>query len=252
MEMPDEAGGLRGDIIATYRRSGIFIRRLPIIVAIPFAAEMIQHVAEIGMGLYVGDHLPSAADRGTRAGFAAVKSLAMLVTMLLALRWWRFEGDHARILRIDLALVRGVVITLLVEIGGSSLLQMAGYMIGSASRAAIGSIAWLIATVVPVILWAMLSVLLFPWYVALLSDDPEMGIERSLKSSYPIWGRCFALYMAATLPPMIVHYLLGFSAVGRPAWMIWPLLLLASAAGASMAVQFASAYYTIYLRARAK
>lgn len=242
---------MRAEIADIYRRAWGLMRAMPLVPAIVLVAELIRHAAEIRMGLYVHRGELSADDHSLRLAVGMVRSLVSMATLLFALRWFRFGGDMARAMRLDLLLVRGIIITLAVELGGEALLTILSLGIAQAGHVEVGSFAWMLSSRLPTLVWAMLSVLLFPWFTGLLADDPEMGPKRSIMAIYPMWGACFLLYVAGVLPLTLLRYGLGFAALSlAPPWL-WGPLIVEAAAAALVPVVMASTYYAVYLRARA-
>jgi len=224
--------GLADEIVDLYRRTFGLVRAVPLVAIISFAPAMLQHVAP---------GLPA---------IGLIKTFAMLGALIFALRWWRFDRDAAKAVRPDAWLARGVAIALAAELGGMILFGLAGQLVARAANAEAGSIAWLISATVPILLWAMLSVLLFPWFVALLTDETDMTIRRSIAAVYPIWGSAFALYAAAILPPMILRGLLAMGAAVSGGPLLALLIAADAGASAAMPLLVAASYYSIHLRVR--
>jgi DMSO/TMAO reductase YedYZ heme-binding membrane subunit len=51
--------------------------------------------------------------------------------------------------------------------------------------------------------------------------------------------RTIGYLVACILPLMIVHYILGLGAIGRPAWLMWPMLVLDAIVVAFLALMMA-------------
>jgi hypothetical protein len=107
-------------IVETYRRAWKFILAAPYIVAIPLLAELLQHFYEITAGLYVSGTLSPEARR-IRLGFGVVKIADLVLTILIALRWWRFRADWRRIIRPRWRFAAGLGALILLEMVGDSL-----------------------------------------------------------------------------------------------------------------------------------
>lgn len=237
-----------GAVREIYARAAALAKAAPLAALLVFAAELLQHIVEIRLGMYAqGGRLAPDAER-TRLIFGAVKVLAILLALLFALRWWRFEGDGRRAARPTLALFKGLAIVLLVQAGGELLVLAAGRLAGAAIDPSSQGVraAFLIG---PLLVWLFFALLLIPWYVGLLTEDRAMTLRRSVRGT---WGRLwasFGLFLAGILPAMIVHYALGYGAMNRPAALVWALMLFDAAIVAFLALAMASTYFTLYRRA---
>jgi len=239
---------MRTGIGEIYHRGFRLIAALPLLVAVPILAEFVQHAAEIRLGMYAGGM--DDACRAVRLAFGAAKILAIFVTMLVAWRWWRFEGDLARALRPTAAMLRGLGLLLLMQLAGDG----AALALGRGAIALVGEpeVPIRIAlTALPLLGWLFLSGALFPWYVALVTEDRTMTLAASWRASR---GRLWATWgtlLAGTMPLMAVHYALGYAAIAGkgPAW-----LLMAMDAGVvgSLSAMLAATYFTIYARAHGR
>ena len=94
------------DIVWIYRRILPFLLALPLLAAVPFAAELLQHVVEIALGLYKSGALTPAA-REVRLVFGILKIISIVVIIIVALRFWHFDGDTRRTLRPGLMMAAG-------------------------------------------------------------------------------------------------------------------------------------------------
>lgn len=229
-----------------YARVPALAKAAPWLVLLVFAAEMVQHAAEIRLGMYE-EGLISADSRRTRLAFALPKVLAILAAVIFALRWWRFDGDSRRAARPTLALFTGLAIVILVQAGAEMLMillvRLAGAALGTGAR------------IVPVLsggfllAWLVVATLLYPWYVGLLTEDRSMTLRRSAAGAFGRMWASFGLLLAGILPAMALHYALGYAAEGRPEPLVWALMLVDAAVVAFLALALASTYFTLYRRA---
>lgn len=235
-----------GAISEIYRRVPALARAVPWVVLLVFAAELIQHSAEIRLGMYEPGALAPEAKR-TRLLFGLAKVLAILAAFIFALRWWRFDGDSRRAARPTLALLRGLAILLLVQAGAEIVLALVGRFAGGALGA--GPRALVLVTAGSMLLWLFLATLLYPWYVGLLTEDRTMTLRRSVAGARGRMWASFGLLLAGVLPAMALHYALGYAAEGRAEPLVWALMLVDSAVVAFIALALASTYFTLYRRA---
>jgi hypothetical protein len=232
-------------LAAIYARVPQFARAAPLAVPIVFIAELIQHVVEIRLGMYADFGYLDPADQRVRLMFGAVKVVAIFLVLVFALRWWRFEGDSRRAARPTRATFKGLIIVFIVQIGGELLFIGAGSL---AARLIMPSsmtayLAWRIG---PALLWLMIAILLYPWYVALLTEDRGMTLRRSIRGIGWGWPRAFGLFLGGIVPAMALHYLLGNGAMGRPVPLVWALMILDAALVAALALLIASTYFSLY------
>ena len=235
-------------VTSAYARGFGLVLALPLLLSLPFAAELLQHFAEIRLGMFTGPI--DARAQAVRLAFGAVKVLSLFVTVLVALRWWAFDGDIGRTLRPNWRLAKGLSLVALVQIGGDLL----GLGIGAAILAAIGDPsrgARIAALVVPLLGWLFVAGLVYPWYVALLTEDREMTLRRSIAVMRLRLFRTFGLLVAGYLPLMIVHYALGFGAMRQEGALLWAMLIVDAGVVALLISMLAATYYEIYLRAKA-
>lgn len=236
-----------GAVRQVYARVPALIKAVPLVALLVFAAEMLQHIVEIRLGMYVRGQL-GEKEQATRLIFGAVKVVAIFLALLFALRWWRFEGNTRRAARPTVALLKGLGIVILVQVGGELVVMALGAAMGQVLHPeGIGPRIALLAG--PILVWILVATYLYPWYVGLLAEDSAMTLRRSIDGIRGRLWSSFGLFLAGFLPAMIVHYALGYAAVGRPEPLVWALMLVDSAVVALLALLIASAYYSLYERA---
>ena len=193
-------------------------------------------------------HLDARA-QAVRLGFGAVKIVALFLTILAALRWWRFEGDVRRALTPSWRVAKSLGFVALVQIGGDLL----GLGIGTAIVAAIGDpsrAARIAALLLPLLGWMFVAGLFYPWYVALLTEDREMTLRRSITVMRGRLFRTCALLITGYLPLMVVHYALGFGAMGRSGALLWAMMIVDAGVVALFVTMLAAIYYEIFIAAK--
>jgi hypothetical protein len=231
-----------------YSRAFGLARAVPWIVALVFAGEFLQHVAEIRLGMYRGSGELAGDAASIRLAFGAVKILCIVLALLFALRWWRFEGDSRRGARPTLALLKGLALFILVDLGAETLAE--GIAVAISRLAGPLPAAWHLAVALgPIAAWTMLATYLYPWFVGLLTEDRTMTLRRSILGISGRYWSSFGLFVSGWLPAMILHYLLGYAAFGRSDALIWVLMVLDSGLVAMLALLLASADFTLYRRA---
>ena len=232
---------------SVYARGCGLFRALPLLLALPFLGELLQHAAEIRLGMYAGPL--SAHAQAVRLVFGAAKILALLLTILIALRWWRFDGDLGRALRPSRRLAKGLVLVALVHLGGDLL----GLGIGAVVLALLGDpsrSARIAAMVVPLLGWLFIAGLIYPWYVGLLTEDNEMTLRRSITVMRGRLFPTFGLLVAGYMPLMIVHYALGFGAMGQSGVALGIVMVIDAGVVALLIAILAATYFAIFSEAK--
>lgn len=229
-----------------YVRACSLPRQVPALVALPAAAELLQHAAEIRLGMYAHGGALAAHAQAIRLGFGAFKIVAVLMTTLLAVRFWRL-GSIGRALRLGWTFWKGVAIIAVIQLGAETLALLAGRLI--ANGAAVTGPLRIGLVVAPLLAWLVVACMVQPWYVGLVAEDPAMTLRRSITGiAGQLWG-CFGLLLAGVLPLMIVHYALGYGAMHAPAEIVWLMMLVDSGVVGLLAAAIASSYYALYTRA---
>ena len=235
-------------IAEIYARVPRLLRAVPLVALLVFAAELLQHGVEIQLGMYRPGAALSEEAQATRLAFGAIKVLAIFLALLFALRWWRFDGDSRRAARPTLALLKGLAVVALIQVGGELLVMALVKGLGAAlgPLRAGGEAALLVSALLA---WLFAATLLYPWYVGLLTEDPTMTLRRSVRATLGrMWAR-FGLLLAGLLPAMLLHYAIGYGAIGRPEPLVWLLMLVDAGVVALLALLIASTYFSLYEKA---
>lgn len=225
----------------TYRRVGPLIRAMPWLVALPITAEFLQHIVEVQIGLYRFGGFVTQANAPARLALGAVKVLAILSVLLIAPRYWRF-GTARAAARLDggffkgLAMILAVQLILLALLLGLAKLLMG--IVGHDGR-------YLVATLF-LLLSLSVAVLLAPWIVSLVTGDRAIGLRGSIGRMAPQLPRGLVLLIAAYLPGLVLHYLLGYGARQQPTALLWTMLTVDAVLVGLLAALLASAYYQLY------
>ena len=229
------------ELAAIYRRVWQSVRAMPLLAALPLAVQLLQR------GLPALDLVPSAQARYFAIGVTILNTLAMLVVTVFALRWWRFDGDRARVRRIGGRVLWGVVAMMAIQLTDEYLFTSAGHLV--ADLAGRGHALFVAGAQ---LLWLLVSVPLFPWYVAMLGDDRGLTLRQAIVAVRPLWLRGFALVLGAVLPLLVIGIALRmaigtmpYGSVGSRLFegafmLLVPALILTTA----------SAYFAIYHLAR--
>ena len=210
------------DIREVYSRSWRFMLAFPLLFLIPAIPEFVQHVVEFDLGMYSS----LAAFRGAsqselRLGFGLVKALALGLPgywFVRYLAWpdapwrsWRAERPAIWLWLVIFALQAA---TTAYSLFGPSLTSLVP---GDARTARLVSIALQTGG-------AIFGVYLTAWGIGWVLGNVDCGPIRSVRIMLGSFWRTIGYIVASALPLMIVHYALGIGAIGRPVWLIWPML----------------------------
>jgi hypothetical protein len=199
--------------------------------------------------MYAGDGTLAPDQMRLRLLFGALKVLAIVVTLLFALRYWRFDGDRRRAARPSLAFFKGLGLFIFVQIGGEALVLGMGGLLAQTMGAEASRPLRLALAILPLLLWLFFAGLLYPWFVGLLTEDEAMSLRRSVRGvAGQLWAT-FGTFLAGLLPLMLVHYALGYGAIGQPEAIVWPMMIVDAGIVALLSVVLGSTYFTIYRRA---
>lgn len=215
---------------STYRGGTAFLLACPLLALVPVAFELIQHVAEVHIGLY--DSI--AAARATehhplRMAFGMVKIAALIVPGYWITRFLPARDARAA-RRIDPPAVRAFAIIVAVQL---ALAAVQLFALPPTPTALLAGLAG----------GQVISGLLIAWGVSapLGGDVGPIASIRIMARQLP-WTVAFSI--AATLPLMIPHYVLGAMALVGPRPLLWPVLIVDSAlVGWLTAIITASGYY---------
>jgi hypothetical protein len=231
-----------------YGRVRPAIHGLPLLILLPFAAELLQHAVEIRLGMYAQGGL-AAAQAVPRMLFGVAKVLALLLTILLLLRWWGMGHLTGRMLRPGALFFRGLALLIVIQLGGDVLvLLLSRALVGALGPGAAPALR-IAATVAPLLLWLFFILLLYPWFVGMVVEDNTMTARRSVAATRRHLWWAFGLLVVAVLPAMLAHYALSYGAAGRPPALVWTIMTIDAAVVAILTVLIASAQFTIYARA---
>lgn len=229
--------GMGADIIAVYRCVGDFVRAMPLIVVLPIAVEMARHALMS----------PGANPRAIVLAFTLLSTATMLVLLVTTLRWWRFAGDWGLVLRPRWRVLWGVVAMMTIQLADEMLFTGAGHMLANVAGQGRAAFVWGAQ-----LMWLFVSVPLFPWYVAMMSDDP-LTLAQAIRRIRPRWLYGFGVILGALAPVLALAALVRglHPVVGDIAEQVGIALANGIMIAATMLVTD-SAYFAIYRIARAE
>ncbi|OWK27923.1 hypothetical protein SPDO_30060 [Sphingomonas dokdonensis] len=206
------------DVKQLYADSAAFALALPVLFSIPVLLEFAQHVVEIDLGLYRHGLAAAAAfdQRRLILGFAKVLSLLLPGYWFTRYMAWNRDANRAKRIERPAATLFGIQFAFKAGWQWFALFgPPLGVMLGLAPRAS--SYAGLVAMIAA----SVVSIYLTAWFVAWPLGNARIGPFRSVAIMAGSFARAFFYVAAGTLPLMIVHYALGYGAIGRPEWLVW-------------------------------
>lgn len=227
-------------IRAIYAGALRFARAVPPAFLLPVVVEFAQHVIEVRAGMYGSrDAFRAAAADADRLAWGFAKVLALLPAGYWFVRYLAFDDprrawwpERPAIGLFAIQLVLMAMLQYLALFGPSlrDLFRLSGTA-AAVAAAAIG------------VVEAVLSVYLLAWFVAWPLGNRAIGPLRSFLVMHGAFWRTVGYLLAGMLPLMAVHYALGLGAIGRPAWLAWPMLMLDAVSVGFLALTLPGAGY---------
>ena len=201
-----------------------FCLALPLVFLALVAVEGLQHVAEWSIGFYVSvDAFKQHANDAQRMAPGVFKVFLSYVVLYWIARWAGSGRNVRTAWRADPVAIRrfAVVVALstvsgLFQLEGASAMHAAGLDLKTAN---------LIVLIIMLVTYP-LGFLLLPWVAgSALGGEPIGPLESARLARGSLWW-AFGLTLAAMLPLMVLHYVLGYAAVGKPMAVLVPMLAL--------------------------
>lgn len=206
----------------------------PLIVAISVVPEAAQHVVEVKLGMFESkEAFRSLADDPTRWAFGYAKIAGLVAAMLLTARFWATGSARRAILLTPVELGRLLVAIALLLGLGEGLMRLGDWS-GSA----------IVSGMLLTLNWIVQSLLLVVVAGALLGDAD--GWRRNLLRRLPTALLMTLLSAALFLPLQGVHMANHLLAIGRPEWLVWPVLLFDSLVVGLMATAIGATLFVAY------
>lgn len=192
----------------------------PLLFAVPAAAEFVQHVIEMRIGMYDSLAAAQAVEaNGLRLGWGVVKTLALALAGYWVARFLLLGGAAAArrrdpvAVRLYLMVMLWTLFVTVLTLWGGDALRAIG--LGAHNVAAGIGLA---------LLSFVLNVMLAPWKVGAALGNPALGFVRALRlvGWRAWWGIIFALL--TILPPFVAHYALLPLTIIAPAALKWALV----------------------------
>lgn len=201
-----------------YRSGWAFMIACPLLFLVPVTVEMLQHAAEVWLGMYDSPAAAQATENHPlRLGFGMLKIAGLYIATYWATRFAASGHDHEAPTRRDPVALRLFTVYLLVQMLLSALGLYAGTFGGKAMA-------------VETVLSLILAGILLAWGTAASLGNPAVGPVQSIRIAgfHGLWLGIFGFI--ATLPLMFAHYAFAVMAQimqqGRA--ILWAILALDS------------------------
>jgi hypothetical protein len=197
----------------------------PLLFAVPAAAEFIQHVIEMRIGMYDSvAAAQAAAANGARLGWGLIKTLSLTLAGYWAARFLLMRDGAAAARRLDGLAVRLYAWVMLWALALTALTLWGGEAMRAAGLGAYAMKAGIALTLLSFIA----NIMLAPWMVAAALGNAGLGFLRSVRLvGWDVWwGMLFTL--ATILPPMVLHYAFAVLTIGAAPAAAWTILTLDS------------------------
>lgn len=238
---------MRSDVKRVYGDSAAFVIALPLVAAVPFAAELIQHVVEVNVGMFDSYAAAEAvADNPARNAVGVVKVLSFFLITYFVIRFIGFGRDRRQAVTVTRmsALLFGAV--MLFSLAMMAVQQFGGSLLG---RWVTEPGQLLAAGTFSLFALMLLETYLAGWKSAAALGNPGVTVPVSARAMHPRLFRSFGFTIAMMMPLMIVHYALNFAAIGVPAGAMWAILIVDSAVAAFLGIVLAVTIYRVANRA---
>jgi len=239
------------DTKAIYSSAWTFAFACPILFLIPALLEMAQHVVEMKIGMYQSWASAKAVEHSNwRSIFGTIKELSLLLPGYWFIRYLGYgnNAEHAR--QIDLRAF-GLWLVIFIISAFLSAWSLFGPSVGS--MLALTGKAAVIAAIALAGVQLVIGIYLTAWVVAWPLGNGAIGPIKSSKIMLGYFWRAFAYYVTGMLPLLVLHYALGLGAIGRPEWLVWPMMIIDALVTAMLALTLTgNMWFAARYAARAK
>ena len=207
-----------------YADAWLFCLALPLVFALLVAAEAVQHYAEWSIGFYVSvDTFKQHANDAQRIAPGLFKVFLSYVVVYWIARWAASGRNVGAAWRADPVAIRRFAVAVafstafgLFQLEGANMLHAAGLDLKTANL--------VILVVVLVTLPVGFGLLL--WFIGSALGGEPIGLPDSFRLARGSLLWTLGLAIAAMLPLMVMHYILGYAAIGKPMAVLVPMLAL--------------------------
>ena len=235
------------EIKRAYRDAAGIVVAAPLLFALPVAAEFIQHVIEIRIGMFESvEAMQRVGDHPARMGFGQVKILSLILLVYWASRSLaardgaplRVVGDGRSALLFVLPVAWSFATALVQQFGGA---VVGPYMPSDRALILLGFVYFALLFV--------LDTYLIPWKVGAAVGNRRLTFLASFRILRGNFWWSLGFFVSLFLPLMIAHYALNMLAVGRSETLLWAILAVDSLEVGWLGLVLAVSYYIIARRA---
>lgn len=209
------------NIRRVYSDSWAFALALPVLFLIPPLIEFAQHAVEIQIGFYQPGMSTALAHDPRRMTLGFLKTLGLSLPFYWFVRYMAWGRDSSAARHIEQPAIFLFAFQFTLD-GAEQWLALfgpsPGALLGFEGRTGQGVGMGLILA------WSVVGVYLTAWSVAWPLGNRAIGPIRSFAVMRGSFWRTLGYMLACALPPMALHYALGYGAIGRPAWLVWGMM----------------------------
>lgn len=221
---------------AIYSGSSRTMRALPLLALVPVVFELIQHVVEVQIGMYLSlDAAKAVEHHPARMAMGLVKVIAITLPVYWTARYLatsdrRFASQFEP---------RAMSLFGLVLLFQTAMAALQLFVLPQTATVALTSFA----------VGFVIAALVAAWYAAAPLGNARIGPIGSARLMAPVMISTIILSFAAMLPLMIVHY--GFAALALlgPKATLWPSMVIDSLLVGWLASILAATVYVVAARA---
>ena len=214
------------DIKSIYRSSWSFAVACPLLFLVPVIVEMAQHAAEVHIGMYIDIASAQAVEHAPlRMQFAVAKIVGLSLPSYWFIRYLAYGNDPKAARRIEPVGFALWAILFVASIS-TSIYSLFGPPLGSVLGLEGLAGEWF-GTALSVAS-TILGIYFTAWFVAWTLGKIRIGPLQSITIMHGHFWRAIAYLAAGVIPLMIVHYAFALGAIGRPEWLVWPILIVDS------------------------
>lgn len=231
-------------IKAIYKKAGQLPWQAPWLFLIPVLGELIQHIAELQIGMYASVEAARAmGDDPIRLFFGLIKTLSILIISVLAARFWYFNNmQQTFTINRKTLLFISVLLTVLITSDASTLFILP-HLLADDSSSLIG----LVFIVLNLIL-TITYIYLLLWLVDNIISNHKITVKQSIQKMHGAVIKNIILVLIAPLPIIAMHIGLGgyFVLLGFSYPVIIMLLVIDSIIVGFLGAVMAATNYVIY------
>lgn len=206
-----------------YRGSWRFALACPLLFAVPAVAELIQHAAELHVGMYDGWKQAQAVEsHPLRMATGVLKTLSLILPGYWFLRYLAHGESAAAARTWEPRAMRLWGFVLAWGLGWAAV----GFWGGAPLRAlGVGDDTILRLGFATFLGLAVFEIYLAPWKTGAAVGNPALSFRRSIGLVRGHFWWSLGVFFLCFLPLMVAHYALGLGAIGRPVPLVVAMLV---------------------------